>query len=205
MAGPAYCAAAVPVRTKMPAPMIAPMPIAVMLDRPSVFDIWCVSESPLATISSIDFRAMRPCVSMNRSPKPANEKSKIPPGLKDAIEVPSAALPPPRQVPASNPACRKLVAVLRCRRRLRLRHQQPPFDRKSLADFASRRIRLWCTTPTTDEGYDLSPNSTWRYKQRPGSFRALCAKPAPPVLSPAGFDVATIYGRRGSRGILCLC
>src|SRR5678816_1726027 len=35
MAGPAYCAAAVPVRTKMPAPMIAPMPRRVRLRAPS--------------------------------------------------------------------------------------------------------------------------------------------------------------------------
>ena len=35
MAGPAYCAAAWPVRTKMPAPMMAPMPSAVRLTGPS--------------------------------------------------------------------------------------------------------------------------------------------------------------------------
>jgi hypothetical protein len=59
MPGPAYCAAAVPVRTKMPAPIMAPIPIAVMLVAPSVFDSeWPPFVSALATISATDFRAM---------------------------------------------------------------------------------------------------------------------------------------------------
>jgi len=34
MPGPAYCAAALPVRTKIPAPMMAPMPSVVRLSGP---------------------------------------------------------------------------------------------------------------------------------------------------------------------------
>jgi hypothetical protein len=57
--GPAYWAAAVPVRTKMPAPMIAPMPIAVIERAPSDFES-CCSPSPLSTMSSTDLRPIRP-------------------------------------------------------------------------------------------------------------------------------------------------
>ena len=60
MPGPAYLAAAVPVSTKMPAPMTQPMPMATMLARPSVFAMDCASASPPATISSTDFRVIRP-------------------------------------------------------------------------------------------------------------------------------------------------
>ena len=64
MLGPAYCAAAVPVSTKMPAPMMAPMPMAVMLNGPSVLDSLWPSASPLFTMSSTDFRVIRPWSAM---------------------------------------------------------------------------------------------------------------------------------------------
>ena len=46
MAGPAYCAAAVPVSTKIPAPMIAPMPSVVRFSAPSARLSVCSAPSP---------------------------------------------------------------------------------------------------------------------------------------------------------------
>ena len=57
-AGPANCAAAVPVITKMPAPMIAPTPSVVRLNGPSVRR--SVSVCASAVSSSIDFRVKSP-------------------------------------------------------------------------------------------------------------------------------------------------
>ena len=50
MAGPAVCAAAVPVSTKMPAPMMAPMPSIVRLSAPSAR--LSVTASPSAAASA---------------------------------------------------------------------------------------------------------------------------------------------------------
>lgn len=58
MLGPAYCAAAVPVRTKMPVPTIAPRPMAAILIALSVFARGRSPPSALATISATDFRAI---------------------------------------------------------------------------------------------------------------------------------------------------
>ena len=50
MAGPANCAAAVPVSTKMPAPMMAPMPRVIRLMGPSArLSVWPPSPSPSAS------------------------------------------------------------------------------------------------------------------------------------------------------------
>src|SRR5687768_7131951 len=60
MAGPAYCAAALPVSTKIPVPMIAPMPSATRLTDPRVRLRVCVpSLDASACSSSIDLRVKR--------------------------------------------------------------------------------------------------------------------------------------------------
>src|SRR5574337_605616 len=64
MPGPAYCAAAVPVSTKMPAPMIAPIPIEVMLKAPSVFASCRGPPSALSRMLAIGLRAMNPLLAM---------------------------------------------------------------------------------------------------------------------------------------------
>src|ERR1700722_18777811 len=58
MPGPAYRAAAVPVRTKMPAPMMQPIPSAVRLTGPRVLPrAW---PSPSAMMSARGFRVIKP-------------------------------------------------------------------------------------------------------------------------------------------------
>src|SRR5688572_32180124 len=60
IAGPAYCAAALPVSTKMPVPMIAPMPSATRLTDPRVrLRVWVPSLDASACSSSIDLRVKR--------------------------------------------------------------------------------------------------------------------------------------------------
>ena len=59
IAGPAYCAAAVPVSTKIPAPMIAPMPMAMMLPGPS--ERASGDRSASCTMRAIGLRAQYPC------------------------------------------------------------------------------------------------------------------------------------------------
>src|SRR5690554_5125184 len=59
-AGPAYWAAAVPVNTKMPVPMIAPMPMEIRLKGPSARASVCSpSANASARRSSMDLRANR--------------------------------------------------------------------------------------------------------------------------------------------------
>src|SRR3954468_20886469 len=51
IAGPAYCAAALPVRTKIPAPMMAPMPSVVRLSGPRARLSPCVvSEASASSV-----------------------------------------------------------------------------------------------------------------------------------------------------------
>src|SRR5512146_2112218 len=50
--GPAYCAAAVPVSTKMPAPMIAPIPSRVRLSAPSARFSVCVPSAPASSCNT---------------------------------------------------------------------------------------------------------------------------------------------------------
>src|SRR5436309_3555225 len=51
-AGPAFCAATVPVSTKMPVPMIAPMPSAVRFTAPSTrLRLWSVSASTCRSVT----------------------------------------------------------------------------------------------------------------------------------------------------------
>src|SRR5215470_7917356 len=58
IAGPAYCAAADPVKTKMPAPMIAPIPKVTRLIGPSARFRLCSPDSPASFVStSSDFVA----------------------------------------------------------------------------------------------------------------------------------------------------
>src|SRR2546428_3355729 len=58
MAGPVYCAAASPVRTKMPVPMMAPMPSVTRLIGPSTRLSECSPVLAASTFScSIDFVA----------------------------------------------------------------------------------------------------------------------------------------------------
>src|SRR5271157_2902502 len=60
MAGPAYREAADPVSTKMPAPMMAPIPRVIKLTGPSARFRLCSPVSPASCISvSIDFVANR--------------------------------------------------------------------------------------------------------------------------------------------------
>ncbi len=66
--GPAYCAAAVPVSTKMPAPMMAPIPMAMIESGPRDLDRLWASASPPATMSSTDLRAIRPVDSITIVP-----------------------------------------------------------------------------------------------------------------------------------------
>lgn len=55
MAGPAYCAAARPVRVKMPAPMMTPMPKTVRSTAVRFFLSWYSSSTVSAMDASIDF------------------------------------------------------------------------------------------------------------------------------------------------------
>src|ERR1051325_2972243 len=59
MAGPAFFAAAVPVNTKMPAPMIAPMPSVVRFIAPSVRFKPCSESAASAFNEAMDFLAKR--------------------------------------------------------------------------------------------------------------------------------------------------
>src|SRR5436190_11579646 len=74
-AGPAFCDAAVPVRTKMPVPMIDPMPSAVRCHGPS--DRRSTPRSASACRSAIDFfesRPMRARLSDRAAPRLAHEQ-----------------------------------------------------------------------------------------------------------------------------------
>ena len=51
MAGPAYCAAACPVSTKIPAPMMAPIPRVIRLMGPRARLSVCAPSSPASRMS----------------------------------------------------------------------------------------------------------------------------------------------------------
>ena len=83
-AGPAFCEAAVPVRTKMPVPMIDPMPSAVRFHGPS--DRRSRPRSASAWSSPNDFFVNSPIFGLRNAARPDELTAKLAKAAKERRE-----------------------------------------------------------------------------------------------------------------------